>query len=66
MGRIDVYIQAETSMNFRCYFSLQEFQNSSFVQAKTGFQESEHKKGGCIKVFNDTTSFFYTRFKTCQ
>jgi hypothetical protein len=50
MGRIDVYIQAETSMNFRCYFSLQEFQNSSFVQAKTGFQESEQKKELPIKV----------------
>ena len=50
MGRIDVYVQAETSMNFRCYFSLQEFQDSSFVQVKTRVQESEQKKELPIEV----------------
>ena len=51
MGRIDVFVQAETSMNFRCYFSLQEFQDSSFVQAKTERQKSEQKKELLIKIF---------------
>lgn len=27
LGRVDIFVQAETCMNFRCYFSLIEFQN---------------------------------------
>lgn len=50
IGRIDVFVQAETSMNFQCSFSLQEFQGSSFVQAKTERQESEQKKEQPKKV----------------
>lgn len=27
LGRVDIFVQAETCMNFRCYFSLIEFQH---------------------------------------
>lgn len=41
VGRIDVFVQAETSMNFRCYFSLQEFQLSEVLKVLSELKQQE-------------------------
>lgn len=41
VGRIDVFVQAETSMNFRCYFSLQEFQLSEVHKVLSELKQQE-------------------------
>lgn len=41
MGRIDVFVQAETCMNFRYYFSLQEFQLSKVHKALSELKQQE-------------------------
>lgn len=41
VGRIDVFVQAETSMNFRWYFSLQEFQLSEVHKVLSELKQQE-------------------------
>ena len=41
VGRIDVFVQAETSMNFCCYFSLQEFQLAEVHKVLSELKQQE-------------------------